>query len=319
MPDLKPASISVSGKAVTGFKPVIGAYSYLLTGATTAPVVGATAAGTNVSVDVEQAKGVPGTARITLTDNISIEKSMILVNFGTKSVSDEFNSGKLPGQWSWVRENASNWSLSRKAGSLLITSEKGDIVSSNNNAMNILLQSANTDWTIDSKIICSRKPSGQTQNAGILAYQDDDNYVKLVYRAGGGRRGMGGFGGGFGTPGVQPGSVELVIEVNGYQKSAAMLSMQDIIKDDNTLVLKLEKKGNIYTASCSADGKNFKAVGTADAMLMDIKAGMIVCDGVPPVGRRGNQGFPQQPQTTQTVTPFEVAFDYFHIVSNGLK
>ena len=37
-------------------------------------------------------KGIPGTATVTLTDNITIEKNLFLVNFGTKSVSDEFNS-----------------------------------------------------------------------------------------------------------------------------------------------------------------------------------------------------------------------------------
>ncbi len=93
--------------------------------------------------------------------------------------------------------------------------------------------------------------------------------------------------------------------------------MADIIKDNNTLVLRLDKKGTIYTASCSSDGKNFKAIGTADIMLKDIKAGMITCDGVAPA-RMGN--FPgMQQQTSQPETPFEVAYDYFHITNKGLK
>jgi hypothetical protein len=313
MPDLKPAAITVSGKNIAGYNPAVKAYSYLLPGATTAPVVGATAAGTNVSVDVAQANGVPGNATVTLTDNITVEKNLFLVNFGTKSVSEEFNSGNMAKQWSWVRENPLNWSLSKKTGSLLITSEKGDIVSSNNNAINILLQSANTDWTIDSKMVCSRKPSGSSQNAGILAYQDDDNFVKVVYKASVGRRGFGGSA----TPVVQPGTVDIIIESYGYQKSVAMLSLADIIKDDNTLVLKLEKKGSLYTASCSPDGKNFKAIGTADIMLKDVKTGMIVCDGVAPARMGGLPGMEQQ--TNEPQTPFEVAFDYFHIVNKGLK
>jgi beta-glucosidase len=315
MPDVKPSTITVGGKNVTGFNPLVKAYSYLLPGSITAPVVAATPAGTNVRVDVEQANNVPGTASITLTDNITVEKNVFLVNFGTKSVSDEFNSAALAGQWNWVRENPANWSLSKKSGSILITGEKGDIVSSNNNAMNILLQSANTDWTIESKMVCSRKPSGSTQNAGIVAFQDDDNFVKLVYRASAGRRG--GFGGGPATPVVQPGSLELIVESNGYPKSVTTLSLADIIKDDNTLVLKLEKKGSLYTAACSSDGKTFKEAGTADILLKDVKAGMIVCNGVPPTGRGNNPGMQQQP--TQPETPFEVAYDYFHIINKGLK
>ena len=212
-----------------------------------------------------------------------------------------------------MRENPSNQSLSKKPGSLVIISQKGDIVGSNNNAENILLQSANTDWTIDSKIVYSRKPSGSAQNGGILAYQDDDNFVKLVYRASGGRRGFGGPA----TTGVAPGSVDLIVESDGYQRSAATLSMADIIKDDNTLVLRLEKKGSIYSASCSSDGKNFKTVGTADIILKNAKVGMIACDGV---STSGGGNFPgMQQQSSQPQTPFEVAYDYFHITSKGLK
>jgi beta-glucosidase len=313
MPDLRPASITVNGKSISGLNPDVKAYSILLKDASSVPTVNATAAGSDVSVDVLQAAGIPGTALVTLTDNVTLEKNCFNINFGTKSVSDEFNSGALGKQWSWVRENPAHWSLAKKAGSLVITSEKGDIIAENNNAENILLQSANTDWTIESKMVCSRKPSGFSQNAGILAYQDDDNFVKLVYMASTGRRGFGGPGG----TGVQPGSVDIVIESDGYEKSAATLSLQDIIKDDNTLVLKLEKKGSLYTASCSSDGKNFKTIGSEDIILNNVKAGLIVCDGVAPA-RMGN--FPgMQQQTNQPETPFEVAFDYFHIVNKGLK
>jgi beta-glucosidase len=314
MPDINPSAITVSGKNITGFSPAVKAYSYLLANTSTVPSVGATAAAANVSVDVVQAKGIPGTATIVLTDNITVEKNIYIVNFGTRSVGDEFNGSALGSQWSWVRENKSNWSLSKKSGSLLITSEKGDITGSNSDAMNILLQSANTDWTIDSKMVCSRKPSGGTQNAGILAYQDDDNFVTLVYKASVARRG---FGGPVTTPVVQPGTVDLIIESKGSLKTAATLNLLDIIKDNNTLVLKLEKKGDLYSASCSSDGKNFKAIGTANIMLTDVRVGMIVCNGVPPTGR-GNQGFPQQTAQPDT-TPFEVAYDYFHIANKGLK
>lgn len=311
MPDLNPAAITVNNKKITGFSPAVKAYSYLMADAAVIPTVGATSAGVNVTVEVAQASNVPGNAIVTLTDNITVEKNIYVVNFGTKSISDEFNSGTLAKQWNWVRENASNWSLSKKSGSLLITSEKGDIVSSNNNAMNILIQSANTDWSIESKMICSRKPAG-AQNAGILAYQDDDNFIKLVYKASVPRFGMGGPGG----AGVQPGSVDLIIEKDGYQKSGVTLSMADIIKDNYTLVLKLEKKGSLYSASCSSDGKKYTTIGTADIILKDIKTGMIVCDGI----AQARGGFPGMEQpTNQPQTPFEVAFDYFHIINKGLK
>ncbi len=315
MPDLRAASIIVNGKNITGFNPAVKAYSYLLKDASGIPNVNVSGAGADITVTVARASGIPGTAVVTLTDNITLDKNYYNINFGTKSVSEEFNAGTPGGQWSWIRQNPSHWSLSMKPGSLVITSEKGDIISTSNNAENILLQSANTDWTIDAKAVYSRKPSGFLQNGGILAYQDDDNFVKLVYRASG-RRGFGGPGGP-GASGVQPGSVELLIEKDGYQSSAAILSMAEIIKENNTLIFRLEKKGSLYTAFCSSDGKNFTKIGTADIMLKDVKAGIIVCDGVAPA-RMGN--FPgMEQQTNQPQTPFEVAFDYFRITNSGLK
>jgi beta-glucosidase len=313
MPDLKPASISVNGKKLSGFNPDVHSYSFLISSASAkAPEVTATSAGDNISVDIIQANSVPGTAVVTLTDKVTVEKNYYYVNFGTKSASDEFNTTTLGKQWSWVRENPDNWSLSKKPGSLLITSEEGDIQAANNNAANILLQSANNDWTIESKLIFSRRPSGFSQHGGLLAYQDDDNYIKLVYSVGGGRRGFGGQG--------QSGSMLLVTEEEGYQQNAAILSMADIIKDNNTLFLKFEKKGTLYTASVSSDGKNFKNIGSTDIMLKDIKAGIMVCEGVPDprFARYMNMpGMPQQQREPET--PFELSCDYFHIENKGLK
>ena len=221
-------------------------------------------------------------------------------------------------QWSWVRENPADWSLSKNTGSLVLTSANGDIQGATNNAENILLQSANTDWTIDSKLVFSRKPSGFSQNGGLLAYQDDDNYIKLVYSAGGGD--MMSFFGGIGGPGAQSGSILLVKEENGNQTTAATLSMANIIKDNNTLFLKFEKKGSLYSASCSSDGKNFKTIGSTNIMLNDIKAGIMVCNGVPdPRFARFIEmvGIPLQQKGPET--PFKVSYDYFHITNRGLK
>jgi len=112
----------------------------------------------------------------------------------------------------------------------------------------------------------------------------------------------------------------LVKEENGNQVTAATLSMADIIKDNNTLFLKFEKKGSLYTASCSSDGKNFKTIGSADIMFKDIKAGIMVCDGVPdPRIARFTDMLGMSQQQKEPEKPFEVSYDYFHITNNGLK
>jgi beta-glucosidase len=314
VPDLSPKAMTVNGRNIGGLKSEVKAYSSLLQDARKIPLVKAAAAGDDISVGIAQANAVPGTAVVTLTDDMTLEQNVYYINFDVNSVNDEFN-GSTPGkQWSWIRENPANWSLSKKPGSLVITSAAGDIVESNNNAENLLLQSANTDWSIESKIVCSRKPAGFAENAGILAYQDDDNFVKLVYRASMRRRGFR-FDQTSG-PVEQPGSVELIVESYGNEKSLKTLDMDGIIKENNTLILKLEKKGDQYIASCSSDGEKYETVGTADITLKDIRAGLMACKGVVPERMSNFARFMQQ---NEPDTPFEVEFDYFHIVNSGLE
>lgn len=306
MPDLNPKSVTVDGKAIKGFDKRVKAYSYLLKNNTKVPVVNASAIGSEITVEIEQAKAIPGTAVVQFIDNITLEKNTYYLNFDVKSLSDEFD-GSIGNQWEWIRENKANYSLSKKSGELTITSEPGDVSEATDNAKNMLLQSANNDWVIETKLIGSRTPS-QPENAGILVYQNDENFVKLMFRAV------------IKTTqqrGVQPGTIDLMMEENGIAKSMANFNLKDEIIGSNSLILKLDKKGSIYTAYYSLDGVNFKLLGTADMLLKDIKAGLIVCDGV--VTQYMKSTFWFNSDTTKPNTPFDVSFDYFHIENSGLK
>ncbi len=302
MPDMSLASLKVDGKSVKGFTPEVAQYSYIKNAGAKVPVVEAVAADPAISVAVEQAESVPGSAVVTLTDYVTLEHRTYSVLFGTKAKGDEFKT--LGPQWSWVRENPANWSL--KNGAVAITSAKGALADDNNDAENILLTDANSDWTASTKLMCSRKPSGMAQNAGMVAYQDDDNYIKLAYTASMGRRG----------PDTESaGAIELSIEENGNRKAVATVRLEKALAD-NSLVFKLVKKGDTYTASYSEDGKKFVEVGVVKAVLNDVKAGVMVCEGAAPaMMRRFAAAAPAQ----QDTTPFEVAFDYFRLTPTGLK
>ena len=311
MPDLNLASITVNNKKIPGFNPAVQGYNFLLQSSSAqAPIVKIIPADQAVGVETIQAKGVPGTATITLTDYVTIDKREYSINFGTKSVSDEFN-GQIPGsQWSWERENKNDWSLSKIPGSLVIKGQKGDIIGATNTAENILLQSANTDWTIVSKVTYSRKPSIFNQQGGLIALQDDDNFVKLVYRAN--PRPMRGATGGAG------GVLDMIVEKNGNYFSMAGFRSPDVITDNNySLILKLERKGGIITGSYSRDGKIFNKIGSVEIILRDVKAGLIVCNGSE-VGR-SSMRMPGMQTPEQDQSDFNVLFDYFRITSTGLK
>jgi beta-glucosidase-like glycosyl hydrolase len=308
MPDLSPSSITVNNKSIPGFNPAVTGYSYLLKKVSSqVPVVSVTPADPAVAVETIQAKGVPGTASITLTDYITVDKKEYSVNFGIRSVTDEFNTGILGKQWSWIRENKNNWSLSKMPGSLVIKGQKGDITGASNTAENMLLQSANSDWTVLTKVTFSRKPSAYNQQGGLIAWQDDDNYVKLVYRS---------------NPRsfrIRTCILDMIIEKNGYNFSVVNFRSPDVITDTNySMILKLERKGMTVTGSYSKDGKKFTRVGVTDITLKDAKVGVIVCNG-------SDEGRPAMPrmQGMQTQEPeqgdFEVSYDYFRITNSGIK
>ena len=306
MPDLNPKSITVNGKNIPGFSKDIKAYSYLMTSNSKVPVVKAEALGSGISVDIEQARGIPGTTIIRFVDNITLETNTYYLNFDRASVSDEFN-GTIGTQWQWIRENKATQSLSRNTGALTITSEPGDISEGTNNARNLLLQSANNDWTITTKLVFSRNHS-QPENAGIVAYQDDDNFVKLMVRAVTKTTRVR-------TP--QPGTIDLVMEENGIVKSLASFNLKQEVTGNNPLIIRLVKTGSVYAASYSTDGDKFEILGTANILLKDIKAGLIACDGT--VTQYMKSTFWFDSDTTKPDTPFDVAFDYFHIENRGLK
>jgi beta-glucosidase len=304
MPDLSPKSIMINGKDITGFNKDIKAYSFLLKSSEKLPVITATALSNNIVTEVEQAKGIPGTAIVRFIDNSTFERNMYYLNFDVQSVSDELN-GEVGKQWQWIRENKSTYSLSKNGGALTITTEQGDVSEASNNAKNILLQSANSDWVAETKLVGSRTPS-QPENAGIMAYQDENNFVKLMLRAvtKTTRQPRGS---------VQPGTIDLVVEENGIAKSVASFNLTQEITGNNCLRLKLEKTGNIYTGYYAINDGEFVKLGAANNLLKDIKAGIIACDGVIIQSMKNTFWF--DPSTTKPNTPFDVTFDYFRITN----
>jgi beta-glucosidase len=305
MTDLSLASIEMDGIKLENFSPDIHAYSYLTQDFNAEPPeISAEPAVEGTSVSITQAQSIPGTALIVLADNKSGQTVTYAINFGIPSYSDNFYSDSLKEQWSWIRENKTSWSLSETPRYLTITAYKGDLKGSNNNAENILLQSANTDWAVESRIEFSKRPSKTDQQGGIIAYQDDDNYVKLVYI-----NSSKGFMGG-------DEYVELLVEREGAQYSAANVRATGVVPDDLSIVFRLEKKGSIYRAWYSTVEGNFDLLGSTEVVLSDIKAGLIVCNGGEDYGGDRVAQMMGRGSAMEDM-PFKVMFDYFNIMNAG--
>ncbi|MDO5442591.1 MAG: glycoside hydrolase family 3 C-terminal domain-containing protein [Bacteroidia bacterium] len=302
MPELTLSSLKVDGKNV--LKSGVQQYSAVKKAGSKVPAVTATATDPSVSVEIEQAKSVPGTAVVKVIDYVTYDENDYMVNFGPKAVSDEF--AKLGSQWNIVREDKSNWSID--GGALKITTGTGDITLANNNASNIFVQSANNDWTIETKLTTSAVPGNPAQNAGLVAYEDDDNFLKFVYAAPSFGRGAP-----QAAPGAAPaGSVQFVAEINGNSVASATASLANTPLNGNTIWLRLVKSGDKYTAFYSADGKTFNEAASTSVLLKDVQAGVIACEGVrAAMGGRGGFGAPQA--TPQTPAPIQASFDYFKV------
>ena len=91
--------------------------------------------------------------------------------------SDDFD-GALKSDWEWVREVSWNWTVSERVGYLRIFTERGGLLLDTNNARNLLLREAPSgDYTIQTYV--EFEPTADFQMAGLLIYDDDDNFLML--------------------------------------------------------------------------------------------------------------------------------------------
>ncbi len=162
------------------------------------------------------------------------------------SPSDEFTGDTLDKcRWNAiVREDPTAYRVT--GGQLRIDVPNGDIYGSGNSGpTNFILQTAPSgDWTLETKVDGSLL-NEQYQQAGLIVYADDDNYLKFDYIVDN-------------QPG-QPVSrrIEFRSEIGG-----AVQDPQPQAANLTTAVwhLRLARSGNTYTASYSADGTTWTAL-----------------------------------------------------------
>ncbi|MEZ5069451.1 MAG: glycoside hydrolase family 3 C-terminal domain-containing protein [Bacteroidales bacterium] len=303
MPDFHLASLTVGGDALDVSRPGQTAFGLTLpAGSAQAPLVEATA-GPGLDMDLQQAASVPGTAILTLTEPITGESRVYMVNLGTALQGDEFGEAALGAQWSWVRESPDRWSLDPARGTLRIAGEEGEISGEANSARNLLLQSANTDWTVQTSLTLSRQPAKVGQQAGLVAYQDDDNFVKLVLQSA-----SKGFGMGMGSV-----YLELLVENQGAQVPSIQVPATELnLSEQPRLRLKLVREGNVYKAWYAIGEGEEVYLGETRAVLSDIRAGLVVCEGLPP--RPSAFGSLMGLREMAPPEPLTVDIDWFHVL-----
>jgi beta-glucosidase len=285
------SDLKAGGETVRGFRPDVFDYDVILPSRVTdAPPV--TASAHTGTVHVTQATGVPGVATVTSTGPDGIVATYT-VHFAYAASSDEFDGSSLDPKWTVVRPDPAN--LTVGGGSLTITPQTGDLVTTTNTANNIVLQPALKDWTMTSKLTFNALPNAPTQQGGIIAYQDDDNYLKFDLEA------------------TSPTNIQLKTSLEDDRQSNAAVSnspiqvnqtlnttpMNGVLPDDHTIWLRMTKEGSTYTTSYSLDAHTWVPVWSTGATLSNIKVGPFAFNGA------------------ATTTSLQVAFDFFHFSDRG--
>ena len=168
---------------------------------------------------------------------------------------DDFD-GALATDWSWIDEDPSHWNLTEMPGMLRIVTQ-GESLYRAGKPRNLLLRDAPaSDFEILTKVTFD--PQDNFQQAAILIYQDEDNFV-LLNR-------------GFCDVGDCPGSaVFLDNMVNGKLDLA---NHPQTAVSSQTTWLRLRKEGMQYIAFHSADGQTWEELGRVENPLTPSKVGL---------------------------------------------
>ncbi len=262
------AGIKANDIAIESFDPDTVEYAVMCGDAViNAPYITAEATDPAASVKVKQADAIPGKATITVK-NGDVSKTYT-VNFARSSAFTENFDGSAPSaDWTWVRENASNWSMAN--GALTISTANGDIKGSGNNAQNVLLHDVGTgDWVATTKLTFSAIPSQVTQQGALIVYQDDNNFFKVNVE--------------HQNSGAAYRRASAGIERSGSYSDVfydALETEESIAAANNTIWLKIVKTGNTYRAYWATDGNAaYKALGECTANFKEPKIGALAVSG----------------------------------------
>ena len=97
-----------------------------------------------------------------------------------KTLFAEAFTDKLADGWTWVREDAKGWRLDK--GTLIVRTSTGGLWQKENDGGNILLRTPPKvqDGKLAAEVLVDIEPTNLFENAGLIWYYDDDNYVIMV-------------------------------------------------------------------------------------------------------------------------------------------
>jgi regulation of enolase protein 1 (concanavalin A-like superfamily) len=167
--------------------------------------------------------------------------------------TDDFTDSQPDPAWTPVREDDANWSLTDSTGTMRLATTGTELWQGINTLKNVWLRNAQgSDWTISTKLTFN--PTTDYQQAGLIAYQDDDDYVRVMSR-------------------LNPGGSHQV----DTEKEASQVGTFTLVANSlNPIYLRLVKSGTTYTSYYSSDGVTWTlATQYTGVSLTNPKVGLI--------------------------------------------
>ncbi|MCC7173499.1 MAG: DUF1349 domain-containing protein [Planctomycetes bacterium] len=196
---------------------------------------------------------------------------------------DNFDSPELDSCWTWIREDTSHWSLTERPGWMRIITQSGqDNWPSTPQCClenKLLREVTDSDVRISCKL--AFQPNAPFQQAGILVFKDEDNFIWGARSYGQDNAGQQCF---------------IMAEQNGSSWDYHSLPVSDTL-----VYLRVDKTAETYAAYLSTDSVDWTYIGSVTSSLS--------ANGVIKVGLYGATG----PDSTVQNIPAD--FDYFRIDS----
>lgn len=263
---LAPEAITLDGIAFKDYDAGVAEYDVYIVSGDEAPVLNCiTKEGVSVSVE-QTSRALPSDASVTLSkDGYSLTyRFHFISDVSSYFAGDDFSSAELDDRWSIVRESQTQGGYTYEQGKgITITTSATDLSAGGGTTPNIFLTEVGDDWEIETKLSFSGMPTQSYQQGGILAYTDDDNYVKL----------------GVEPNGSSVGTVKFQCEEGGATRTSELYysTLPETVASSKTVWLRLKKAENQYTASFSTNGETFTEIGSLSINLSKVRFGFYAC------------------------------------------
>jgi beta-xylosidase len=173
---------------------------------------------------------------------------------------DDF-TGALDSNWQWTREDNKNWSLTSNPGWLEIKVGSGSV--SDGGIANLLMRQAPAG-NFELETTLKFKPVANNQFAGLIIYESAKAYVQ--------------FGRGFCDGAKCTGDGYYMDLVSGGSSIPANSTQK--ASDNDTVTLRLQREGNLFTAFISENGGEWKVIETNNNSLMPLSVGLVAGQGM---------------------------------------